>query len=184
MLGLIQSSSPARPRRIFSCYGDGAKAIPRDPELLSVSAVGSVRAVGLEVQCPRRGVLAHLCYGRPAVSMCTGIGADACDPPAAPARWASPAGCDDRPALRAAALRAASTVQRFAGVMAAWHLEDDRAIVEIWHTRGGHGEIEIREFEGYLVVMVGLTSQLPRVLWDAALRQIDAAAKEYGLRAA
>ncbi len=66
----VQRSSPARPRRIFSCYGDGAKAIPHDPEFLGWAGCGvaPIRADHLEVYVfdGRRTVLCSLCYAAPA----------------------------------------------------------------------------------------------------------------------
>lgn len=83
----VETCATTRPRRIFSCYGDGAKAFPIDPEHLGYAGVGvmPIRADGLEVyfhEGQTRRVVCLLCYAAPGqLSAGTDIGARCNEPP-------------------------------------------------------------------------------------------------------
>jgi hypothetical protein len=171
-----------RPRRIFSCYGDGAKAIPRDPELLYVSATDRVYAVGLEVQSSTR-ILAFLCYAPGSAPVPSGfVGADMCEPPAPTStrRWSSPSGCEDRSVLRAAAL-AVSSREVAGDVAAEITIADDRTTVRLTHASGRSGTVQIQEFAGYLVVRA---VSVPPAVAARAVEAVRTVGADHGMRVA
>lgn len=158
-------TGPTRPRRIFTCHGDGAAAIPIDPLHLGFAHAGAAwvrvdperNEIYVMSRSPFSGsrVVGHVCLA-PEVQLVTQHGSSSCrdEPPVEPYRH--PVDRPARPRLLAYAMKLASAIQvrdaALSLVIEGFHEHPryggESARVRVEHACGGRGSFVIRRSFG------------------------------------
>lgn len=173
----------------WTCYGRGAKSIPRDRGHLGWAAAGTmpVRATDADeivvYATSTAHVVGHLCYATERRTLAIGGDMHECDPPIITERIGEQLGPVDARVLRLAVTAAVDAVIALApsDLTATISMcSSTLAEVEVVHAAGGCGTLAVRRHDGYLYASGG--EHLPGVVCSAAFDAVRALARELGLR--